>query len=113
MNSEITVYDIKVIIKDQIDYYIKDLFADLHKFDKVINLDDLYDWHDEIEYNIKILKNLKLLENEIDSKNSFKDNEINSYHTLACKPERISIRNKRKNKHLKYLGPMINKYDYQ
>ena len=108
MNSEITVYDIKVKINDEIDEHIKDLFDKVYKFDKVINLNDLNDWYDDIEHNIKLLKNLKLLENKIDSKDSFTDDEISWYHILACKPERINIRNKR----IKYFNPITEKFIY-
>ena len=108
MNSEITVHDIKVMINNQIDEYIKDLFDEVYNFDKVININDLNDWYDDIENNIKILKNLKLLENNIDSQDIFTDDEINSYYTLACKPERINIKKKR----IKNFNPYTGKFIY-
>ena len=109
MNSEITVYDIKKTINDKIDEHIKDLFDIVYKFDKVIDINNLNYWCDDLKYYSKLIKKLLLLENRIDNKYYFTDDEISWYHILACKPERIKIINKK----IKKFNPVTKKLIYE
>ena len=105
MNSEITVYDVKLEINDKIEERIKQLYKNIYEFDELIDIDNLNDWCNNMEYDIKIIKNLKLLEDRINSKDFFTDDDIDYYHILACKPERINIRKKK----IKNWDPIIEK----
>ena len=108
MNSKLTINDLKETITDKINEYIRALFEEVDEFENIINLNDLEVWYDDIECTIKLLKKLKLLENKIDSKNIFTDDEIDHYYMLACKPERINIKNIRR----KYFNPVTEQFVY-
>ena len=108
MDSEITINDVEDEIKKRIDEYTKDSFNNIYNFDKVNNINDLMKWFDVTKSDIKILKNLKLLEYELESKYIFNYEEIKSYLTLACKPERINTIKKKIKSHL----PITNKFVY-
>ena len=92
MNSELTINDLKETIIDKINEYTKLLYDESDEFENINNLNHLKVWYDNIESTIKSLKRLKLLKYKIDSKNPLTNYEIDNYHMLACKPERIDER---------------------
>ena len=92
MNSELTINDLNETIINQIEYHIKSLYDEANEFENIMNINDLKDWYREIESTIKLLKRLTLLKYEIDSKDELTNYEIDQYHILACKPERIDER---------------------
>ena len=90
--SKLTINDLKETIINQIECYTKSLYDEANEFENIYNINDLRVWYDNMEFVIKSLKRMKLLKYKIDSKNQLTNHEINSYHMLACKPERIDER---------------------
>ena len=92
MNSEITINDLQETIIDQISHYTESLFNEAREYEDIYNIDDLKVWYNNIEFTIKTLKKLKLLKSKIDNNNLLTNYEIDQYHILALKPERIDER---------------------
>ena len=115
MNSELTINDLKETITDNINYHIRSLNEEVDEFKNINNPNDLEVWYDNIEFTIKSLKKLKLLKNKIDKKNSLTNDEINHYHTLAFKPERIDTDDENELEYEeipKYFNPVTEKFVY-
>ena len=121
MNSELTINDLKETITDNINNCIRSLNDEVDEFKNINNPNDLEVWYDNIEFTIKSLKKLKLLKNKIDKKNSLTNDEINDYHTLALKPERIDTDDENEleyeerlliKKRPKYFNPVTEKFVY-
>ena len=113
MNSELTINDLNETITDSINDYIRSLNDRVDEFKKINNTNDLEVWYDNIEFTIKSLKKLKLLKTKINKKNSLTNDEINDYHTLALKPERIDTDDENELEYeekIKYFNPVTNKF---
>ena len=111
MNSELTINDLKETIIYKINHYTKSLYDEADEFENINNHNDLKVWYENIEFTIKSLKKMKLLKYKIDSKNPLTNYEIDHYHMLACKPERIDERWLKENK-IKYYNPLTGKLKY-
>ena len=92
MNSKITINDLKEEINEQIDHYTLSLFNRAHIYENISSVINLKVWYNNTEFTIKLLKKLKLLKFEIDNNDSLTDYQIDQYHILASKPERIDER---------------------
>ena len=111
MNSETRINHLQETITDNINDYIRSLNNEVDEFKNINNPNDLEVWYDNIEFTIKSLKKLKLLKNKIDKKNSLTNDEIDHYHILALKPERIEERPLIEKKK-KYYNPLTGKLKY-